>query len=133
MITKCIDEINNYFGTAYPNHEDGDLTKLKLCELFIARNKSIFRMEEVMRLITRIQEKQFIVNIEDITTLDVEPVFRIWFNIIIESNLQDGQDEIVECSYGQVRTGYAPSGIKDDLIHLLVYSISEWCKYNKTA
>lgn len=105
-----IDEINKYFGTTYT-----------------ARiNSYIYDIEELMRLVWRISELGFVVNIQDLNSIDKPHDFRIWFNYRHETH------GLVECPFGQIAQSSAVGILEgNSLSYCLLYSIGEWCKYNK--
>ncbi len=117
-----IDEINKYFGTSYPRVDvipDFGLGKPNVFPM----PKSIYRLEELMRFVWRIQEEGFLVNIQDLNGLDKPSDYRIWFNL---------EEGMIECPFGQISQG-AASGILrgTSLEYCLIYSIGEWCKFGK--
>lgn len=120
-LEDCIKTINEYFGTDYrvvdvvPDFGLGKPHRFP--------KPSIHRLEEIMRFIWRIQEEGFIVNIQDLRTLDKYPEYRIWFNLM---------ENMVECPFGQISQGAAGGYLEGSSLECcLLYSISEWCKFNK--
>ena len=116
-----IKQINRYFGTSYAYKVE--IPEFGLNKPMPVFKPSIYKLDELMRLVWRIQEEDYIVNIQDLNTLDKGPDFRIWFN---------RKSDMLECYFGQIAQSSAPGYLEGtSLEYCLIYAIGEWCKYNK--
>lgn len=116
-----IKQINKYFGTSYTYKVE--IPEFGLNKPIPVFKPSIYRSDELMRLVWRIQEEGYIVNIQDLNTIDKSPDFRIWFN---------RKSDMLECYFGQIAQSSAPGYLEGTTLeYCLIYAIGEWCKYNK--
>lgn len=117
----CINAINEYFGTDYTETEV--IPDMGHGKPHTFTKPSLRNLGEILRFVWRIQEEGFIVNIQDLNRLDKHPDYRIWFNVA---------DGMIECPFGQISQGAAGGYLEGTTLeYCLLYSISEWCKYNK--
>jgi len=116
-IEDRINTINEYFGTDY------SVTDVVHDKSHTFPKPSIYQFSEILRFVHRIRDEGFIVNIQDLNPLDRPPEYKIWFNLT---------EGMIECPFGHISQGTAHGHLEcTTLVHCLLYSISEWCKYNK--
>lgn len=120
-VKDCIIEINKYFGTNYPLEfvmPDCGLNKPKPKFDIQLQDK----LSEILRFVSRIKDSGFLFHIQDLGKLDESPSYRIWMNY---------EETMHECHFGQISTNQSNGYLeRQDLNGCLLYSISEWCKYN---